>query len=159
MSWNFPNYPDNWKDMKEAIFLAYGGKYCTKGLFKGFGHKGYIQVHHYVSLSKAKNNTEYYFLNQPWNLVPLCEKHHNREHAHMNNINGYYNREARSKKKKVSKARRLGWHVKRRRYHRKFNKRDKDKNVLYFWNYWKSSEKRLKNKMETWPTKFLEDCL
>ena len=158
-SWDFPKYPDNWEDMREAMFMAYGGKYCAKGFFRKWGHKGYIQLHHYVPLSKAKYPPEYYFLNQEWNLVPLCEKHHKQYHNHISEVRGVYNPEYRPRHKKVSYLRRAYWAIKRLVYKRKFNKREKGEKVLHFWNYLGIGERRLKKKMKEWPKKYLEDLV
>ena len=160
MTWSFPQYPNNWDEMRKAVFSIYGGRYCLKGIFKEFGHKGYLQVHHHVSLSKALHQSEYYFLNLPWNLVPLCEKHHIQQHTHMEDrISGKYNCRTYSKGRKVSWARRFAWYLKRKWYDRKFEKRASDDKILWFWNYWKTGEKNLKNEMQNWPKKYLEDLL
>ncbi|HDQ59593.1 MAG TPA: HNH endonuclease [Candidatus Woesearchaeota archaeon] len=157
--WSSVRYPENWKDMKEAVFLAYGGKYCSAGIFKRFNHKGYIQVHHYVPLSAAEYDSEYYFLNQVWNLVPLCEKHHNKKHSHLNNINGKYNMSDRPKNKKASLVRRMGWSLKRRYYQKKFGKKKNGEKVLSFWNYMTFWENKLRHKMDEWPKSYLEDIV
>ena len=173
MAYDFPENPENWKTIKEAMFMTYGGKYCRKGLFRYrtkpliniFGlkyivHEGYVDVHHYVSLSKAKYESEYYFLNQQWNLVPLCEKHHKKvgKHNHMR-VKGYYNPEHRSKSKKVGYLRQFGWKIKRGWYKRKFDKRKNTEKILRFWYYWGYGEKKLKDKMYSWPKKYLEDLV
>jgi len=152
-------YPDNWDEMREAMFSAYGGKYCTEGLFKKYFHKGYIQLHHYVSISKADNQSEYYFLNQPWNLIPCCEKHHKKFHSHMNSIKGYYNPDFNRKGKEASYARRFFWAMKRQYYRQKFENRGKKEHVLGFWNYWNIGTNRLRKKMYKWPGKYLEELV
>ena len=156
--WSFPEYPENWNEIREAMFVAYGGKYCLKGIFMEFGHKGYIQLHHQVPLSAAKNKSEYYFLNQAWNLVPLCEKHHNDCHQHMNGIKGDYNLKQ-YKEKKVGYLRRFCWWLKRKHYQYEFKNRKSKENVLFFWNYWKGGEQKLKEEMLEWPSQYLENIV
>jgi len=161
MTFSFPEYPKNWNEMRDAMFSLYGGKYCIKGVFMKFGHDGFINIHHNVPLSKATYLSEYYFLNQPWNLTPLCEKHHKQCHPHMreNETEGNYSYSTYSKSKKVGWARRFGWYLKRKWYTGKFEKRKSDDKILWFWNYWERGKKSLKEEMESWPRQCLEDRL
>jgi len=154
MAYDYSKYPENWKKMRRAMFNAYGGKYCTEGIFKKLGHKGYIQVHHHVPLSEANTRSEYYFLNQPWNLIPCCEKHHNRMHDYSRSIVGTYKPEKRPRANKVSYFKRFTWAVKRKYYKSRF---DKKKRPLSFWKYWKIGERKLEKKMYSWPMKYITD--
>ncbi|MBR9682085.1 MAG: hypothetical protein GOV02_00225 [Candidatus Aenigmarchaeota archaeon] len=154
MAYDYSNYPDNWTKMREAMFKAYGGKHCTEGVFKRVGHKGYIQLHHYVPLAKANNKSEYYFLNQSWNLIPCCERHHNKMHNYSRGTRGKYKIEKKPKTNKVNYLTRFGWAVKRQHYNKKFSK---NKKPLTFWKYWKIGEKGLKRKMNSWPSKYVSD--
>jgi len=156
-----PEYPKNWQEMRATMFKLYGGKYCTKGIFMKLGHDGFVNVHHAVPLSKSLYQSEYYFLNGPWNLVPLCEKHHIKNHKHMrqDEIKGKYDYKLYSKSGKVSWARRFCWQLKRTWYYRKFNKRKGNEKLLWFWNYWESGERNLEKEMNRWPGKCLEDLL
>lgn len=136
MAYKFPKYPENWKELREDIFEKYGGKYCTEwGI-----HKGSVHVHHHVYLSWAKDKIEYKFLNQCWNLEPLCEKHHKKRHPHMTReIKGKY-KPRRTGKKKSNVVRRLAWRVKRRHYYKKFEKRKdshEDYRILSRYKYWR----------------------
>jgi len=69
MSWEFPEYPENWEELKEATKKR--DRYsCVK-----CGSQIHLHVHHKISLNNGGKN----ILN---NLVTLCEKCHNFEHNH-----------------------------------------------------------------------------
>lgn len=141
--------PKNWSKVRKEVFDMYNGKYCIK-----VGHhEGKVQVHHYVPLYTVKYDSEYYFVNEPWNLTPLCNRHHRKKHKHTGYVrvdDSKYVPEVYGKPK-VSWAKRFFWTLKRGWYRHKFEKRydeDSDYKILYFWNYTKWGTKRRKTKSE-----------
>ena len=69
MSWEFPEYPDNWDEIREAAKKRDGYR-CVK-----CGSQKSLHVHHKIPLNKGGTNS----LD---NILTLCERCHNLEHPH-----------------------------------------------------------------------------
>ncbi|MFH0816272.1 MAG: HNH endonuclease [Methanobacteriota archaeon] len=71
MSWNFPDYPEDWDSKRQATYSRAGGR-CEQCGASGIR----LHAHHVVPLSKGGSNYSD-------NLVCLCEDCHRSQHPHM----------------------------------------------------------------------------
>ena len=76
-SWEFPEYPENWEEIKETTKKRDGYR-CVK-----CGSQINLHVHHKKSLNNGGKNSLK-------NLVTLCEQCHNSEHNHYFHIQKKY---------------------------------------------------------------------
>lgn len=71
MPWQFPEYPENWEEIKKEI-LERAGYSCERCETKGEE----LHVHHILSLSQGGSS-------EPGNLMVLCRECHSQEHPHL----------------------------------------------------------------------------
>ena len=67
--WQFPKYPDNWKELREIVLKRDGYK-C-----RSCGATTNLEVRHIISLSRGGSN-------DPSNLDTSCQKCHSKERGH-----------------------------------------------------------------------------
>ena len=80
MAWKFPEYPENWNEIKQHVKMRDGYICRKKGCYKHgkkIGGDAILEVHHIKSLSKGGTN-EYS------NLVTICRECHKKIHPHYN---------------------------------------------------------------------------
>ena len=81
MAWNFPEYPDNWDEIRAGIFERdnYTCQRCgAEGRGKPKYGKAILQCAH--KTHKSKGGTE-----DPGNLEAVCLRCHVKEHPHLFN--------------------------------------------------------------------------